>query len=118
MLKLHIEKVGEIALIECEGRIVLDDAFRLREAVTSQYESRIIVVEFSEVSMIDAGGLSMLVFLQRWAYEHNIRLKLFNLSSFVEDQVKRVNSMQEFDIATIDEMMALIAQADRLAKAA
>jgi hypothetical protein len=32
MLSVHIENIGEIAVIECEGRIVRSEAFRLREA--------------------------------------------------------------------------------------
>ena len=53
----------------------------------------------------------MLVFLQRWAHDHDIRLKLFNPRQSVRDRLARVNSMREFDIATLDEMMALLARA-------
>jgi len=54
----------------------------------------------------------MLMFLQRWAYDHNIRLKLFNPSQSVRDKLGHASSMREFDIATLDEMMALLARAD------
>jgi hypothetical protein len=33
MLKLHIERIGDMAVIHCEGRIVQSDAtFKLRES--------------------------------------------------------------------------------------
>src|SRR5450759_1656788 len=37
MLNVTVENIGELAVVECEGRIVQSEAaFKLREAVTSQ----------------------------------------------------------------------------------
>ena len=120
MLSVHMENVGEMAVIECEGRIVRsEDAFELRKAVHLQSDARIIVLDLSEVTVIAAGGLGMLVFLQRWAHDHDIRLKLFNPRQSVRDTLEHASSMREFDIATLDEMMALLACAEaRYAQAA
>jgi len=120
MLSVHIENIGEIAVIECEGRIVRSEAaFKLREAVTSQKHVRIIVLDLSGVSAIEAGGLGMLVSLQRWAQENDVRLKLFNPHQSVRDRLERANSIGQFDIATLDEMMAILVWADsRYARAA
>ena len=54
----------------------------------------------------------MLVFLQRWAQDHDIRFKLFNPPKSVRERLKRASSISEFDIPTLDEMMALLACAD------
>ena len=114
MLSVYIENIGEMALIECVGRIVRSEAaLKLREAVSSQSGARIIVLDLSEVAAIEGGGLGMLVFLQRWAQDHDIRLKLFNPSQSVQDRLEQVSSMREFDIATLDEMMALLAHPAR-----
>ncbi|MGA8618890.1 MAG: STAS domain-containing protein [Candidatus Sulfotelmatobacter sp.] len=113
MLSVHIDNIGEMAVIECEGRIVRsEDAFKLRNAVNLVSDARIIVLDLSEVTAIAGGGLGMLVFLQRWANDHNIRLKLFNPRGFVRDRLEHASSMREFDIATLDEMMALLARTD------
>jgi anti-anti-sigma regulatory factor len=113
MLSIHIEKVGDMAVVECEGRIVRSEAaFMLRNAVTSQTEARIVVLDFSEVDAIGGGGLGMLMFLERWAYDHDIRLKLFNPSRSVRERLEHASSMSAFEIATLDEMMALLARAD------
>ena len=112
MLSLHIENVGEMAVIECDGRIVQSDAAsKLRQAVDLQSDCRIIVLDLSNVPTIEGGGLGMLVFLQRWAQNHDIRLKLFNPRESVRYRLERASSMREFDIATLDEMMALLAHA-------
>lgn len=113
MLSVHIENIGEIAVIECEGRIVRSEAaFRLREAVTSQRNARIIVLDLSEVFALEGGGLGMLVFLQRWAYDHDIRLKLLNPLQSVRDRLVHAKSMPRFDIATREEIMAILVWAD------
>jgi anti-anti-sigma regulatory factor len=113
MLNVNIEKIGELAVVECEGRIVRSEAaFKLRDAVTSQGDARVVVLDLSEVHAIEGGGLGMLIFLQRWARDHDIRFKLINPSKFVRERLELVSSMSEFDIPTLDEMMALLGQAD------
>jgi anti-anti-sigma regulatory factor len=108
MLKLNVENIGDLAIVECEGRIVRSEAaFKLRQS-----DARTIVIELSEVRAIEDGGLGMLVFLQRWACDHDIRLKLFNPSSSVGKRLSLVSSLAKFDIPTLDEMMALLGHAD------
>jgi anti-anti-sigma regulatory factor len=110
---VYIENVGSLAVIECEGRIVQSDAvLKLRDAVTSQTEARFVVIDLSEVRAIEAGGVGMLIFLKWWTQHHGIRFKLFNPSSVVRNKLEYVNSMSEFDIASLDEMMALLAHED------
>src|SRR5271168_2402885 len=114
MLSVHTENIGEMAVIECEGRIVRSEAaFKLRNAVNLQSDARMIVLDLSEVTAIEGGGLGMLVFLERWAHDHDIRLKLFNPRRPVRARLERASSLREFDIATLDEMMALLACADQ-----
>ena len=67
MFDLGIEKIGELAVVECKGRIVRSEAaLKLRRAVISLEDSRIVVLDLSEVSAIEGGGLGMLLFLERW----------------------------------------------------
>ena len=113
VLSVNIDNIGDMAVLECAGGIVRsEDALKLRGAVNSQSAARIIVLDLSEVPAIGSEGLGMLVFLQRWASDHDIRLKLFNPRQSVFDKLEHVNSMREFDVATLDEMMALLARAD------
>ena len=110
MLNVTVENIGELAVVECEGRIVQSDsAYKLRKAVTSLTDARIVVLELSEVSALGGGGLGMLVFLQRWARENNIRFLLFNPSESVQSALQRARSIAEFYIPSFEEMMALLA---------
>jgi anti-anti-sigma regulatory factor len=112
-LDLHIEKIGELAVAECEGRVVRSEAaVKLRDAVTWLRNARIIVLDLSEVRAIEDGGLGMLLFLRRWAYAHDIQFKLFNPTRSVRGRLELVNSIAELDIATLHEMMELLTNAD------
>jgi anti-anti-sigma factor len=101
MLDLQIENIGDLAVVECEGRIVRSEAaFTLREAVTSLRNARIIVLDLSEVRAIEDCGLGVLLFLERWAHSQDIQFKLFNPSRSVRDRLELVKSIAELDIAT------------------
>jgi anti-anti-sigma factor len=113
MLNVTVENIAELAVVECAGEIVqTESAHKLREAVISQKSARIVVLELSEVSAIGKGGLGMLVFLQRWARQHNIRFLLFNPSKSVQGRLKRARSIAGFYIPSFEEMMALLAYAN------
>src|ERR1035438_1923466 len=113
MLNVTVENIGELAVVECEGRIVQSDsAYKLREAVTSLTDARIVVLELSEVNAIGGGGVGMLVFLQRWARENNIQFLLFNPSKSIQSRLKRAGSIAEFYIPSVEEMRTLLAYAN------
>ena len=70
------------------------------------------MLDLSEVSALESGGLGMLIFLERWAHDHQIQFKLFNPRKSVRDRLELVRSIRAFDIIPLDLMMALLANAD------
>jgi hypothetical protein len=54
----------------------------------------------------------MLVFLQRWAHDHHVRLKLFNPSSSVRHRLENASTLYEFEIARLHEMTELLIRAE------
>ena len=83
-------------------------AAALREAVTALPGIGIIVLDLTEVSAIDASGVDMLLFLQQWACDCDIQVKLFNPKMSVRDRLERVSSMPQFHIVTLPEVLALM----------
>jgi len=109
MPSIQIDNVGDMAIIECAGRFVrTEGAFKLRDAVTSQTDARVVVLDLTEMHAIGGGGLGMLVLLQRWAQDRDIGFKLFNPSRPVREKLKHVN----FEIATLEQMMTLLSHVD------
>jgi anti-anti-sigma regulatory factor len=119
-LALDIEYLGDVAIVKCKGRIVRSDAsLKLRKAVTSQQHARIVVLDLTEVQAIEGGGLGMLWFLQRWAEDHDIHLKLYNPTNSVRHSLEHNNANLQFEIVTLEEMEFFVAHPDNLyAKAA
>ena len=113
MLAIHIEKLSDLAVVECKGRIIRSDSvFKLRDVVLAQADSRTIALDLSEVAAIGGGGLGMLAFIERWAHDHDIQFKLFSPSRAVLEGLVRTRSILNFEIATFHEMMAILAQSD------
>ena len=80
MVSIHIDNFGDLAIVECEGRIVSSDAaFALRNAVTSQTNAHIVILDLSELEAIGGGGVGVLLFAAMGPCSR-FRLKLFNPS--------------------------------------
>lgn len=109
MLKVKVEKIGDVAVIHCEGRVVQSAAaFQLRDTVTQQKNARVVLLDFSGVHSLQGGGLGMLVFLQRWAGEHGIQFKIFDPPAAVRQRLKQVRWASGLEITGSSEVLALL----------
>jgi anti-anti-sigma factor len=109
MLNVHIEKIGDVRVVQCEGRIVHSSAvFKLRDAVIQQTDARVILLDLSELDSLGGGGLGMLVFLRQWSRKQGIELKLFDPTDPVRRSLERVSSTTEFEIASTEEILSLL----------
>jgi anti-anti-sigma regulatory factor len=112
MLSVHSDRIGDVAVVQCEGRLVRSDsAFKLRDEVTAQDDVRVIVLDLSEITSIEGGGLGMLLFLERWALDHEIELKIFNPSNSVRHRLEQAQSVMDFEISTIQDVSTVLAHA-------
>ena len=113
MLSIHCDRIGDVAVLQCEGRIVRSDAaFKLRDEVTAQLDARVIVLDLSEVTSIEGGGLGMLLFLERWALDHEIELKVFNPSNSVRHRLEQAQAVMDFEISSVQEVSTVLAYAE------
>ena len=113
MLKLGIERIGELGIVGCIGSIVSSkSAFDVRRAVMSLEDKRIIVLDLSELTAVENEGLGTLILLERWAHDRQIQFKVFNPRKSVRDRLELVRSHRAFDIAPLHEIMALLPNAD------
>jgi anti-anti-sigma regulatory factor len=114
MLSIHVDKLTDLAVVECKGRIIRSDSvFKLRDTVMAQQDAHVIALDLSAVQAIGGGGLGMLVFLDNWAHQHHVHLKLFNPSRSVVEGLVSNRSILNFDIATFHEMMSILSDSDR-----
>src|SRR5580700_11743602 len=110
MLTIDVEKTGHVAVVRCVGRIVRGAPVRaLKNAVFSEKEAGIVVIDLSDVEMLDAGGLTALLSLQQWARSRNIQLKLVNPSHFVNEVLTVTGLDHVFEISTFAHALFVLA---------
>ncbi len=113
MLTIDVEKTGDVAVVRCSGRIVRGAEVRtLRNAVVSENETRIVVLDLSDVETLDAGGLTALLSLHQWARSRGVQLKLVNPSPFVHEILTRTQLDRVFDISTFDRALFILSTPD------
>jgi len=116
MLTIHVDRNGTLSVVRCRGRIVRGhEVHALRTAVTAEKQSRIIVLDLTEVQSLDAGGLNTLVSLHSWAGSRGVKLQLANPSPFVHQLLKRTQLDRLFDISTFHRALFVLSgsQCDR-----
>ncbi len=114
-LSIRREQTGDVAVLQCAGRVVRGEALHfLKDAVTGLKKPRLIVLDLSEVEMLDGGGLGMLVFLHRWTRERNIQLKLVNPSDFVREMLDRTRLTCVFNISSMEDVVEILCTASQV----
>ena len=99
MLNVTIENVGYTAVLHCVGRVVAGtEVMALRETAMCHLASQPVVLDFSEVSTIDASGLGTLVFLHTCAYGIGSELRLVGLKPHVRKVFEITSLLYVFDI--------------------
>lgn len=105
MPSVRIDNMGETAIIECAGRFVrAEAALKLRDAVTSQTDARVVVLDLTEMHALGGGGLGTFLVLQKWAQDNDIQLQLFNPSGTVLDKLKHV----ELKTVSLEQMIGIL----------
>jgi len=113
MLTIDVEKTGDVAVVRCMGRIVRGAEVRtLRNAVVSEKDIRIVVIDLSDVETLDAGGLTALLSLQQWAVSRRVQLKLVNPSHFVNEILTLTGLNRVFDISTFQHALFVLGAPD------
>lgn len=114
-LRIKSEQAGDVAVLQCAGRIVRGEPLHfLKDAVTTLNQPRMVVLDLSEVEVLDGGGLGALVFLHRWTLDNGIQLKLVNPSSFVREMLDRTRLTCVFNISSMEDVVDILCTSTRV----
>jgi anti-sigma B factor antagonist len=111
MLKVHTRKLGDVAVVSVQGRIVNGETASLREEVDSQSRVNTVLLDLSRVSTIDASGLGLMLELREHAEERGTRLKLMNATRLVRRVLEITKLDSVFEITNAVEPRAAVAHA-------
>ena len=95
MLRIRERESYETAVVTLRGELVRAHCAELQNAVHISNRIKTIVLDFSNVTIIDAGGLGALLELRSYAQSLGVRLELANLSNNVRTilQITRLDSV-------------------------
>ena len=97
MLKVHARKSDSVEILCLEGQIINGDTEALRSAADLAARAREIILDFSNVTVVDAHGLGVLLQLREQALSGGIHLELINVSEKLSRvfEITRLNTVFE-----------------------
>jgi len=99
MLKVQTTNFGSVAVLCVQGRIVRAETEVLRNAVLAQRKVNVVVLDLAWVSMIDAGGLGLLLELRQHTESSDIEFRLKNVTKLVRQVLEMTRLDTVFDIS-------------------
>jgi anti-anti-sigma factor len=110
-----VQKLGDTSVLRCHGRIVAGDTGSiLRNAVLSQRQPAMLVIDLARVERIDAAGLGVLLGLREWACSSVVMFKLMNATKTVEEILKLTHLQRVFEFCSVRELFCLLHRAASL----
>jgi len=97
-----------VAVLKCRGRIVREALRTLYNAAISLPPMRVVVLDLSDVKMLDCGGLGALVFLHCWTSYNDTQLKLVNPSNFAREMLERTGLIRVLHISSVDDAVDVL----------
>jgi anti-anti-sigma factor len=99
MLKIHVKKSGDVAILSLQGRIVRGETAALRKAMSFQTQASAIVLDFGGINTIDAHGLGVMLQLREEAATKGIEFRLVNVTKLVRRilEITRLDSVFEIN---------------------
>lgn len=106
MLNIETKKLGTVALLNLQGKLVIGNTETLRQAVQSLSQVNSVRLDFSRVSLIDAHGLGVLLQLREQTLAKGARLQLTNVSAGLRDILRLTRLDTVFQISSGVEVAA------------
>jgi len=111
MLKVHTRKLGNVAVVSVQGRIVNGETASLREEVGSQSTVNTVLLDLARVSTIDASGLGLMLEMREQTQSKGVRFKLMNVGNLVGRVLAVTKLDSVFEITPAVETLPALAHA-------
>ena len=97
MLKVHAKKLNTVKVLCLEGQIITGETDLLRRAVQLKSGASNIILDLSNVSVVDAHGLGVLLQLREQTLAKGSRFELINVSKPLSRilEITRLNTVFE-----------------------
>jgi len=108
-LKFQVERLQDVAVVNCSGRMVRGTALdEFRRRIEQLECVRVLVLDVSEVEQLDAGGLGALVQVRRWATQKSAKMKLVNPPLFFRRLLEATHLTSLFEVSSLQEAICIL----------
>ena len=115
MFTVTVQQLGDASVLHCKGRIAIGNAdSTLRNAVRSQWQARLLILELARVDCIDAAGLGVLLRVREGARSGAVQFKLMNVTRNVEQILELTNLRCVFEFCSVRDLLCLLHRAASL----
>ena len=80
MLKVDAKNLGTVAVLRLDGQIINGETEILRSAIQSLSKVSAVKLDLARVTVVDAGGLGVMLQLREQAQARGIRFELMNVT--------------------------------------
>ena len=113
-LEFQVERLQDIAVVSCTGRMVRGTALdNLRRRIEQIERVRVLVLDVSDVAQLDAGGLGALLMVRRWGMQKSAKLKLVNPPVFFRRILDATHLTPLFEISSLKEAICILRAPER-----
>jgi anti-anti-sigma factor len=117
MLKIYAKKLGNIAILSLQGRIVVGETEILRNAVDSLCKTGV-TLDLAGITTVDAHGLGVLLDLRQRTLAKGMRFELMNVSKPLSRVLEICKLNTVFQITSTVEFFPAMAREQRASIAA
>src|ERR1017187_1971303 len=108
-LKIQIECLQDVAVVNCSGRMVRGSALdEFRRRIEQLERVRVLVLDVSEVAQLDAGGLGTLLLVRRWVMQKSAKMKLVNPPVFFRRVLEATHLASVFEVSSMKEAICIL----------
>src|ERR1044072_6289019 len=113
MLKVHAKKLNAVEILSLEGQIINGDTETLRSAVQLGSDSSDIILDMSNVTIVDAHGLGVLLQLREQTLASGVHFKLINVNERLSRVFEITRLKTVFEINSGIQYFPAMARVDR-----
>ena len=99
MLKVHAKRSDSVEVLCLEGQIVNGETETLRSAAQLMSDASNIILDLSNVTLVDAHGLGVLLQLREHTLENGMRFELMNVNASLSRvfEITKLNTVFEIN---------------------
>jgi len=118
MLNVQRKNIGNVSLLNLDGNVLIGETDSLRDIMQALPLTTSVILDLSQVALVDAHGLGVLLQLREQALARGIQLELMNVTDHLRDLFRMTHLDSVFQIRAGAELFPLLATAHQTRVAA